>query len=166
MNYKGLILGLLTATLSMTSLTNVQQASALERSNNQISDRVNLKSDSTSLILAKKGKKDQATKKDQETKKEEEKKKGESKQVKWTLDETSAKEKDLTDVEKTKFNIFKNAVRSGLHPKQAADKMGDANYKKLLKNQYEIRLSQAGRATFTVDSKAHKVKILQVGGHT
>jgi hypothetical protein len=49
MNYKGLLIGLLAATLSITSLTSVKNASAFERSNDRSSDRVNLKSDSTNV---------------------------------------------------------------------------------------------------------------------
>ena len=88
----------------------------------------------------------------------------------WSIDTSAINEKhlsNLTDSERQNYHNFANNVASGQHPKTAA--VGDMNYKKLggsTKNQYEIRLSQGNRATFTVDNKNKKVHVLDVGGHT
>ena len=52
MNSKKILFCLLTITLSVTSLTSIKQAGALEQLNPQMAEQVNLKSDSTSLMLA------------------------------------------------------------------------------------------------------------------
>jgi hypothetical protein len=77
----------------------------------------------------------------------------------YTLDKKGAKFKQLTPAEQAKFDIFQNAIaNNGLSPRQAADEMGGADYKKLQGNQYQIRLSEGNRATFLIQDK--KVKIL------
>jgi len=85
----------------------------------------------------------------------------------WNLDKSRARFGHLTRVEQEKFDIFQNAIHNeGVSPKEAADRMGDADYKRLQGDQYQIRLSQRNRATFLVDNVHHIVTILQVGGHT
>jgi mRNA-degrading endonuclease RelE of RelBE toxin-antitoxin system len=67
------------------------------------------------------------------------------------------------------FDIFQNAIHNdGLHPKEAAKRMGGANFKQLSAkaNQYQVRLSQGERVSFQIDESTSTVKILQVGGHT
>ena len=59
MNSKKILFCLLTITLSVTSLTSIKQAGALEQLNPQMAKQVNLKSDSTSLMLAQGKKKSQ-----------------------------------------------------------------------------------------------------------
>ena len=59
MNSKKILFCLLTITLSVTSLTSIKQASAFEQLNAQMAERVNLKSDSTLLMLAQGKKKSQ-----------------------------------------------------------------------------------------------------------
>ena len=89
--------------------------------------------------------------------------------VKWKLDKSKAKFAQLTPVEQTKFDTFQNAIaKEGMSPKDAAAKIGDADFKVLNQKtgQYQIRLSKANRVTFLIDNTNHTVKILQVGGHT
>jgi hypothetical protein len=89
--------------------------------------------------------------------------------ITWTLDKSKAKFGQLTQAEQAQFDIFQNAIANQrMSPKDAAAKMGDADFKVLNKatGQYQIRLSQKNRATFIVDNANHKVTILQVGGHT
>ena len=89
--------------------------------------------------------------------------------VRWTLDKAGATFKQLTPAEQRNFDTFQNAIaKEGLSPKDAASRIGGANYKRLqgTKDQYEIRLSKGTRATFLVNDKNHVVKILEVGGHT
>lgn len=54
------------------------------------------------------------------------------------------------------------------HPKDAAERVGDLNYKKLsgAMNQHEIRLTQGHRATFTINNERQHVEVLRIGGHT
>lgn len=77
------------------------------------------------------------------------------------------KEFVLTKAEQKSFDIFQNAIHhDGVSPKDAAQWMGDANYKLLQKktNLYQIRLSGGKRVTFTIEDK--RAIIRQVGGHT
>jgi mRNA-degrading endonuclease RelE of RelBE toxin-antitoxin system len=88
--------------------------------------------------------------------------------VEWKLDKKKAKFGKLTKVEQAKFDQFKGAIKEGMSPRDAAAKIGDADFKVLNKkiNQYQIRLSHKNRVTFLVDHDSHTVTILQVGGHT
>ena len=86
----------------------------------------------------------------------------------WTLNKNGVTPRvPLTATEQLKLNTFMNAVRTGLAPNAAASSW-DSNYKKLggTVDQFEIRLSQGCRATFTVNNNAQVVTMLQVGGHT
>lgn len=71
----------------------------------------------------------------------------------------------LTHAEQNNLNTFMNAVRRGTDPGTAANAW-DSDYKKLMGNQYQIRLSQGCRATFIVNNNTQEVTMLQVGGHT
>ncbi|MGE8047756.1 RHS repeat-associated core domain-containing protein [Pseudomonas monteilii] len=87
----------------------------------------------------------------------------------WKLDKSNVdfKEFVLTKAEQKSFDIFQNAIHhDGVSPKDAAQWMGDANYKLLQKktNLYQIRLSGGKRVTFTIEDK--RAIIRQVGGHT
>lgn len=87
----------------------------------------------------------------------------------WGLDKAGATFRHLQPAEQARFDTFQNAIANeGLHPRDAADRTGDTNYKRLrgTRDQYEIRLSQHTRATFRVLDDSHTVKILEVGGHT
>jgi len=87
----------------------------------------------------------------------------------WTLNKQGAGfAGQLPVAVQNKFDAFQNAIHNlGLHPKDAAQWIGDSNFKKLGNSQqYQIRLSQAHRVTFLVDDVTHTVTILQVGGHT
>jgi hypothetical protein len=84
----------------------------------------------------------------------------------WTLDKNGVKPSvPLTKAEQDHLNEFMNKVREDTDPKTAASGW-DSNYKHLQGDQYQIRLSQSNRATFTVDTTHHVVKMLAVGGHT
>jgi len=89
---------------------------------------------------------------------------------KWGLNKNKKRVeyKQLTKAEQKNFDEFQNNIHNkGLHPSEAAESW-DANYRQLQggHNQYEIRLSQHNRATFTVDEANKMVHLLQVGGHT
>jgi hypothetical protein len=86
----------------------------------------------------------------------------------WTLNKNGVTPRvSLTGSEQSNLNTFMNAVRAGKEPSAAAAAW-DSKYSKLrgTKNQFEIRLSQGCRATFTVDANTQRVTMLQVGGHT
>lgn len=87
----------------------------------------------------------------------------------WDLDKNQVTPKvRLTRAEQDNLNTFMNAIRlSGITPKDAASEW-DSDYKKLrgTQDQYEIRLSQSNRATFSVDYDRKMVTMLAVGGHT
>ncbi|MFK0090990.1 RHS repeat-associated core domain-containing protein [Pseudomonas sp. NPDC090592] len=87
----------------------------------------------------------------------------------WTLDKSNVNFKEfvLTKAEQKSFDSFQNAIHNdGVSPRDAAKRMGDANYKLLQKktNLYQIRLSGGKRVTFTIEDK--RAIIRQVGGHT
>lgn len=86
----------------------------------------------------------------------------------WRLNKRNARFiKSLTPSEQAKFDAFQNAIHNrGLHPKDAAKEAGDSDYKNLIGDQYQIRLSQGSRVTFRVSTTNNTVSILQVGGHT
>ncbi|RCJ38861.1 hypothetical protein A6769_07425 [Nostoc punctiforme NIES-2108] len=85
----------------------------------------------------------------------------------WALDKKGAKFNPLNKAEQSKFDKFQNAIANkGLSAKDAADEIGDSNYKKLQGNQYQIRLSKNNRVTFLVEDDTHTVKLKIVGGHT
>ena len=84
----------------------------------------------------------------------------------WKLDKNGVTPQvPLNATEQTHLNEFMNSVREGNSPSVAAQQW-DSNYKKLQGNQYQIRLSQGCRATFTVNDTTQVVTMLQVGGHT
>jgi hypothetical protein len=84
----------------------------------------------------------------------------------WALDKNGVTPKvPLTTAEQEHLNEFMNKVRENIDPKTAASGW-DGQYKLLQGNQFQIRLSQGNRATFTVDSTHQVVKMLAVGGHT
>jgi hypothetical protein len=89
----------------------------------------------------------------------------------WTFDKSRMQVTgQLTASEQEKFDIFQNAIQSeGLHPRQAAERAGATNYKNLLGDQFQIRLSQSARATFRVldDGGGNgRVEMIDLGGHT
>lgn len=87
----------------------------------------------------------------------------------WDLDKNQVTPKvRLTRAEQDNLNTFMNAIRlSGITPNDAASEW-DSDFKKLrgTRDQYEIRLSQSNRATFSVDYDRKMVTMLAVGGHT
>ncbi|MEG4964057.1 MULTISPECIES: hypothetical protein [unclassified Microcoleus] len=88
----------------------------------------------------------------------------------WTFDKSRMEfVGQLTNAEQNRFDIFQNEIQNdGANPRDAAQMAGDTNYRKLqgTQNQFEIRLSQATRATFFVDDANQVVTMSQIGGHT
>lgn len=74
--------------------------------------------------------------------------------------------KELNKAETGKWKAFEQALEEGMHPKDAANMIGGADFKQLKGSQFQIRLSLANRVTFEIDYKARLTSILQVGGHT
>jgi hypothetical protein len=84
----------------------------------------------------------------------------------WTLNKNGVRPSlPLTATEQGHLNKFMDSVRAGNSPKDAASGW-DSQYKKLVNDQYQIRLSKKNRATFTVNTTTQVVTMLQVGGHT
>lgn len=86
----------------------------------------------------------------------------------WTLDKNGVTPSvPLTNTEQDHLNEFMNRLRveDDITPEKAASGW-DSNYKQLQGNQYQIRLSQKNRVTFTVDYDTHVVTMIAVGGHT
>lgn len=88
---------------------------------------------------------------------------------KWTLDESRGEQTgELTDTAREKLNTFTNAVAGGMHPKKAAEQIGDSKYTRLDKKTglHEIRLDGGARATFQVNPKTNHVTLKHFGSHT
>ncbi|PHM65506.1 hypothetical protein [Xenorhabdus sp. KJ12.1] len=70
------------------------------------------------------------------------------------------------------YNSWVNNIRNkGLHPKKAAEEIGDANYKRMKgtsKNvqQFEIRLNGSDRVSFILDKKNQDIYVTDIGGHS
>lgn len=93
----------------------------------------------------------------------------ESTPSKWTMDKSGAKQKrELTDTAREKLNTFTSAVEGGIHPKKAAEQIGDSKYTQLDKKTglHEIRLDGGNRATFQLNPKTKKATLKEFGGHT
>jgi hypothetical protein len=86
----------------------------------------------------------------------------------WTLDKSGVSwDVELTQAEQSKFDIFQNAIANdNLSPRDAAQRAGDTNFKRLSDGSYQIRLSQRARVKMYIDWGAEHVRIVQVGGHT
>lgn len=94
----------------------------------------------------------------------------------WTLDKSHVswhRWDALPADAKRNWDTFQDAIHNdGLHPSQAAERVGlvahrqRADYKCLIGDQFQIRLSYSERATFRVDESTHTVTVLEVGGHT
>ena len=90
--------------------------------------------------------------------------------TRWAWDDTrvGSSYKRLKVTQMNKYRDFRYQVKERFYsPVEAAERIGDANYKKLGgSNQYEIRLGGKDRVTFTLDNARREITILQVGGHT
>lgn len=88
----------------------------------------------------------------------------------WTFDDSTASGRmGIAAAAMRNYYDWRRRVRDlGEHPYDAARYVGDLNYKQLRgsHSQYEIRLNQKHRATFTVDDDAQRVTVLEIGGHT
>jgi hypothetical protein len=83
--------------------------------------------------------------------------------VTWNLDKNGVTpDRPLTNTEQDHLNEFMNSVREGTHPKDACASW-DSNYENLGGDLYSIRLSENGRATFTLDGEM--VTMQSVGKH-
>lgn len=88
----------------------------------------------------------------------------------WTFDDSRASgTPGIPSAAMNKYYAWRRFIRDhGKHPKDAASDVGDLDYKLLRGTdaQYQIRLNQEHRVTFTVDSANERVTVLQIGGHT
>lgn len=88
----------------------------------------------------------------------------------WSLDKTSAiyHITNLDRVAQEKFDRFQNAIHhQGLHPRVAAEALGDVDYKCLNgTNIFQFRLTRYHRVHFLLDEATQTVRVLGVGGHT
>ena len=88
----------------------------------------------------------------------------------WTFDDSRAVgTPHLPSAAMRKYYDWRRLIRdSNIAPKPAAEQVGDLNYKSLVgaPNQFEIRLNQHHRATFSVDGSTETVTVYQIGGHT
>ncbi len=74
---------------------------------------------------------------------------------------------DLSDGAMRDYEVFTDAIgKENLHPKLAAERIGDSKYSKLrgTTNQFEVRIGGKDRVTFLL--RRASVEILQVGGHS
>lgn len=72
----------------------------------------------------------------------------------------------LTANAKKKYEKFKKLINDQhKHPKQAADAIGDSDYKLLKGKQYQIRLDGAERLSFFLDDKEKTATFFSFG-HT
>ena len=94
----------------------------------------------------------------------------------WTVDDSAQraaydknKHVPVPAASMRKYFDWKLAVeRKNLHPKLAAEEVGDMHYEQLggkMKGQYTVRLSQEHRAAFTFDETTKIVAVFRVGGH-
>jgi len=87
-------------------------------------------------------------------------------QAVWTLNKEKAVFVEMTKSEQDKFDQFQNAINNdGLHPREAAEQIGDAEYENLGGSRFSIRLSRGARAYFDVDDDNEVVTIVRVGDH-
>jgi len=86
----------------------------------------------------------------------------------WTLDKSDVDwGVELTQSEQSKFDIFQNAIASdNLSPRDAAQRAGDTDFKRLSDGSYQIRLSKRARVKMYINWEQQHVRIVQVGGHT
>lgn len=66
------------------------------------------------------------------------------------------------------FEWRRRIQQDGLHPKTAAERIGDMHFEQLsgkLKGTYTIRLSQEHRVAFHIASEQEVVQVFSVGGH-
>ena len=86
----------------------------------------------------------------------------------WTIEDIPEKKyaAELTDSDEKKWKAFVAEVKKGADSKTADEPHRLSDCKKLTSSKYQVRLSGKQRATFALDDKAQKVKVLQVGGHT
>ncbi|MDF9409746.1 MAG: hypothetical protein A4E52_00787 [Pelotomaculum sp. PtaB.Bin013] len=87
-------------------------------------------------------------------------------QAVWTLNKENAVFVEMTKAEQDKFDEFQNAINNdGMHPREAAEQIGDAEYENLGGTRFSIRLSRGARAYFDVDNDNQVVTIVRVGDH-
>lgn len=81
---------------------------------------------------------------------------------------TPRTERKLTDSSRERYREFKEMIAGGMHPKTAAETLGDMKYTKLrgAKDLFEVRLNGKDRVLFRLDEAKAEVTILQAGGHT
>lgn len=86
----------------------------------------------------------------------------------WTLNKSDADwDVELSQAEQSKFDIFQNAItHDNLNPRDAANRAGDTDFKRLSDNSYQIRLSKRARVKMWINWDDQTVTIAQVGGHT
>lgn len=88
----------------------------------------------------------------------------------WTIDDTRAQTaRGIPPAAERKYEEWRADIHdNGTHPKVAAEAVRGLRYKELNggHSQYEIRLNDQHRVTFTVDSALSEVRVYQIGGHT
>ena len=90
--------------------------------------------------------------------------------VKWSLSKVPPRSVGkLSKAAEEKANLFRNYIRQGYSPIEAAKKLGQGAKLTELNastGQYEIRLNYRDRLTFLSDEALKTVTILEIGGHT
>jgi hypothetical protein len=70
----------------------------------------------------------------------------------WTVNVKKARIKHgLTPTEMKKYQDFLNGINQGKSPKEAAEALGDSDWKSLGNNQFQFRLSKKNRVTYSVE---------------
>lgn len=93
----------------------------------------------------------------------------------WTVDDSNqrilyekGKHVDVPPAAMAKYYAWRDAIKNGNHPRNAADKAGDMNYEELLgiyKGIFTIRLAQGHRVAFEIYDTLQQVRIISIGGH-
>ncbi|HLP42983.1 MAG TPA: hypothetical protein VK465_15855, partial [Fibrobacteria bacterium] len=93
----------------------------------------------------------------------------------WSLNDARPRSKRQLSIKaEKKAHLFKNYIRQGFSPADAAAKLGRGSMLKSVKagksfnpsiRQYEIRLNHHDRLTFLSDEVMKTVTILEIGGH-
>ena len=83
----------------------------------------------------------------------------------WDLTDTAAEGTDgIPAAAMVKYYDFRRTVRSGTHPKNAAD-ASDMNYERISGNRHTIRLNQEHRVFFDVSDGNKMVYVVKIGTH-
>jgi hypothetical protein len=85
----------------------------------------------------------------------------------WSIDDSNAQATpQLPAACGRTYYAWRRAIRDEhLHPREAAEQVGDTDYETYGNDRYTIRLSQGHRVYFLVDEGEEQVTVVKVGTH-